>query len=91
MLRRPGAKKDLVPFNRDQLFVSIFESCKHRPTALQDAASLTATVISKLASSNAAEPGVITRDQLVQSVHQLLKRFDPAAATYYASYHPSPA
>src|SRR5438067_830874 len=38
------------PFNRDKLFLSLYNSLKHRPSALNDASALTDTVIQKLRS-----------------------------------------
>ena len=64
---KPGSAS-LHHFNRDRLFLSIYDSCKHRPTALKDASSLTATVIGKLLGSQ-ERPGVVTRDQIVATTH----------------------
>jgi hypothetical protein len=32
--------------------------------------------------------GVIARDDIAHTAQQILARFDQAAATYYAAYHP---
>src|SRR5687768_15140118 len=40
--------KTLLFFQRDLLFVSIYESCKHRPEALAEASSLTQTIVAEL-------------------------------------------
>ncbi|HEY8999421.1 MAG TPA: hypothetical protein VIM53_03845 [Candidatus Saccharimonadales bacterium] len=81
-----SSKKKLAPFTRDRLFIDIYESCRHRPTALGDAASLTQTVIDKLLA--ATSNGVIERNEIVKASATILKRFDSAAATFYAAYHP---
>src|SRR5262245_26827606 len=50
---------NLLPFNRDTLFVSILESCKHRPTAISDANSLTSVIITRLLKGQ-KKPGLTT-------------------------------
>lgn len=80
------SQKKLVPFIRDRLFLDIYESCRHRPTALGDAASLTQTIIDKLLATT--QNGAIERSEIVRASTTVLKRFDDAAATFYAAYHP---
>ena len=84
MVRR--SPKELDPFSRDLLFVSIFESCKHRKTALADASALTLTIIGELV--KIVEDGILERDTIVAVGTAVLERFDAAAATMYAAYHP---
>lgn len=81
-----GAAGKLKPFSRDQLFITIYQSCKHRPTAVGDATALTDTVLGHLLAGR--HDGTIKRDTIVRITHQALKRFDLAAATFYAAYHP---
>lgn len=83
---RYSAKK-LVPLSRDKLFLSIFESCKHRPKAVDDATALSQTVISQLLPH--AQKGTVERDVIVAVTTAVLERFDKAAATMYAAYHPT--
>jgi transcriptional regulator NrdR family protein len=73
-------------FSRDKLFLSLYESCKHRPRAIEDAAALTDTVISKL--QPMIEKGTIQKTNLKEIVLICLNRFDKTAATYYRAYHP---
>lgn len=75
------------PFSRDKLLLSIYDSLKHRKTALNDATALTDTVIAMLTQhiSNAC----VGRGQIIDSTQLALKRFDKSAATYYAAYHPA--
>lgn len=76
----------LQPFLRDKLFASIYDSLRHRKSALSDATALTDTVIAKvlgLISDGRIEGTVIT-----QQASAILKRFDQAAAVHYAAYHP---
>jgi len=42
-VRQPAG--NIEAFLREKLFISIYESCKHRPNALEDAEALTGTVI----------------------------------------------
>jgi len=84
MVRR--SPKELDPFSRDLLFVSIFESCKHRKTALDDASALALTIIGELI--KIVEDGSLERDTIVAVAAAVLERFDAAAATMYAAYHP---
>ncbi len=86
VLRVAQTPTALQPFSRDRLFISIYESCKHRPTALMDASNLTQQVITLLTGVQ-TQPGLIDRVTIIQTVHRVLKRFDKAAATYYAAYH----
>lgn len=76
----------LEPFSRFNLFVSLYDSLKHRKTALEDASSLTDTVI------NQCLPHVmhatLKRDDLVRVTSATLKRFDKVAATHYSAFHP---
>jgi transcriptional regulator NrdR family protein len=78
--------KHTTPFIREKLFISVYESCRHRPTALIDAIGLTTTIIAKsLEHPNSL--GTITRTDLISTTYATLKKFDSVAATYYAAYH----
>ena len=84
-----GFKNDtshIIPFDRDTLFVSLLEACKHRPNAIQDATALTDTVIAKLLAHSQAR-GLIARNELVATAAAALRRFDHTACTYYLAYH----
>lgn len=78
----------LSPFNRDKLFIALYESCRHRDRAYQDATALTEVVISKVLGRPAGS--VIERSRIVETAHKALGRFDRAAATIYLAYHPLP-
>jgi transcriptional regulator NrdR family protein len=75
----------LEPFLRDKLFVSIYNSCRHRDGSLTDSIGLADTVI-KLVAQNISD-GVIERRLLRAMVAQTLERFDGAAATHYNAFH----
>lgn len=77
----------LQPFSRDRLFISIYECCKHRASAVEDAVELTRTSLSFLQSQ--VTEGSLQREQVVTSVLAVLKHFDKVAATMYQAYHPS--
>ncbi|MEO5627334.1 MAG: hypothetical protein ABIQ89_00385 [Candidatus Saccharimonadales bacterium] len=74
------------PFIRETLLQSLYDSLKHRPNALTEALDLTDTVINQLL-PHINQAG-LPRDVVVQVAHQVLKRFDPAAATVYLAYYP---
>ena len=73
-------------FQRDQLFVSIYEACKHRKDAVEASAALTATCLAKLLTQ--IEQATLKREQVTSVVTDVLKRFDNAAAVQYQAYHP---
>jgi transcriptional regulator NrdR family protein len=75
----------IQPFLRDKLFISVYESCKHRETALTDANGLTHTIIAKLGAS--APNGVIDAKSIIQNTSVVLNRFDRAASSYYEAFH----
>ena len=80
------SKQVLLPFSRDQLFLTVHESCKHRPHAIDDASALTQIILSQVVKT--AKGGVVERDELVRTAGLALARFDKTAGTVYAAYHP---
>jgi|GEM_PF-398428 len=81
--------RTLQPFSRDKLYMSIFASCKHRPTALADADGLVRTVIG-LALGQQIN-GTISREEIITLTCAVLERFDKTAGTIYSAYHAAPA
>lgn len=79
-------QKALEPFSRDHLFISVYESLKHRKSAQMDATGLTATILTAIYSL--AEDSVIDRAVIVTITTTVLERFDPIAATHYKAFHP---
>lgn len=75
----------LEGFNRDALFLSIYDTLRHRETALQDAQGLTRTIVAHALKT--ASDSVIARPALIKEALQVLERFDKAAATMYRAYH----
>ncbi len=89
LLVRGGPSSKLAPFSRDRLFLSIYRSCEHRPTALSDATNLTQTVIAIVGGNHSAE--AIETTTIAKMVYDTLKPFDALAANLYAVYHNLPA
>ena len=83
VVKNSGGK--LHPFNRDKLFIDIYESCRHRPTATEDASSLIKIITSLLLKDT--QDGVISSSDIVKAASLTLKRFDSAAAVIYEAYH----
>ena len=82
------ATSHIVPFDRDKLFLSMYEACGHRQEALRDAVALVETVIGQALRSS-SQRGLITRHELIVIAYHTLKRFDSAAAVHYGAYHKS--
>ncbi len=78
--------KQLQPFQREKLLVSIYECCRHRQDAINAAPALTATVISKLPKK--LDQATILREDLINTTLNVLKNFDHAAYVQYQAYHP---
>lgn len=76
----------LEPFSRDNLFVTVYDSLKHRKSALDDAKALTATIMSNVYAI--AEDATVERDAIVTVATAVLERFDSVAATHYRAFHP---
>jgi transcriptional repressor NrdR len=81
---RVAKDKTLSEFDRDRLFISLYKSLGHRPSAVQDAAALADTVVMLLTKR---PEGVISTQELSKVAYGVLTRFDKAAATHYAAFH----
>lgn len=77
----------LHPFERDKLYISLYESLRHRNTAASDARGLCDTVTVHIIAS--ARDGHVTARTIVRHALNTLQRFDTAAATHYAAFHPA--
>ena len=73
----------LTSFSRDKLFLSILASLSHRPDNVESATSLTATAIKSLIDLKSV---VLKKEDIKNSVHSILKRFDAFSAEYYRNY-----
>lgn len=76
----------LQAFDRDRLFISLYESLRHRPTAASDARGLADTVTAHIISD--AVSGSIAVQTITSAALNTLRRFDQAAASHYAAFHP---
>lgn len=76
----------LRPLERDTLLLTVYESCKHRQKALEEASHLTNTIIGDILKQVDSD-GTIEQEKLHIIVRQVLERFDPAAATIYTAYN----
>ena len=79
--------KQLEAFHRDKLFMSVYDSLKHRKTALSDATELTDTIIGYL--QPYMKDVTIQKQTIIFLTLQSLRRFDKVAATHYEAFHPS--
>ncbi len=77
----------IVPFEREKLLVSLYNSLRHRKTALRDAVALTNTVISLLIPQSADVH--LHTTIIIKTSAEVLDRFDTAAAVQYRAYHPT--
>jgi len=79
------ADNSLQAFSRENLFISVYESCKHRKTALGDATALTDTIIMALLRKSGS--GIVPTTNIRATAQDTLIKFDPIAATYYSAYY----
>jgi transcriptional regulator NrdR family protein len=70
---------------RDKLFISLYDSCRHRVAALSDATHLSNTIIGKLGSES--QDGLIASASIARMTYEALSRFDAAAASHYQAFH----
>lgn len=75
----------LTPLSRDKLFISIYKSCQHRPTATADASDLATTVMNHL--PDIQIDGMIEASALKQIMSRTLQRFDSVAGIHYDAFH----
>lgn len=76
---------ELVPFERDVLFLSLYDSLRHKTSAASDAAALTTTIITRL--QPFITQATIDREHIVAVALEVLGYFDAAAATHYKAFH----
>lgn len=75
----------LTPFSRDKLFVSIYEACRHRPNATDEATDLTDTIVTKVLAR--AKKGMLDNGSIREVAAAVLRRFDKNSATIFEAYH----
>ncbi|MGH7142010.1 MAG: hypothetical protein ACREF5_00820 [Candidatus Saccharimonadales bacterium] len=76
----------IIPFQRDVLFLSIFDSCKHRPNSVADASALTDTVLGRLLYQTSRE-GLIKTEDIIKTTAKVLKQFDKVAFVHYGAFY----
>ena len=74
----------LRPFLKEKLFLSIYDSCRHRAKAISDAIALTDTVVTALSFPHQQS---ISPKDIAKVAFEVLNRFDSDAATFYKAYH----
>lgn len=74
-----------VAFERDTLFLSLYDCLKHVSNPVAAATSLTETIIPKLTPLVTA--GVLPRSAIVSVSQVTLQRFDTVAGMQYAALH----
>ena len=77
----------MTPFSRDKLYVSVLKCLGHRAAAVEDATALTSTIIARLLLQT--DNGALTSTIIIDTTHEVLYRFDRAAAVQYRAYHHS--
>ncbi len=80
------ANGSIERFNRNNLLISVYKSCGHRNTPLEDAEALTNTIISRLLRAPSPN-GLITSEAIITQCQDTLKNFDSVTATYYKAYY----
>lgn len=71
---------------RDKLYLSVYDSVRHRKNACTDATELTDSIVARLqalTNSPSIETSMITEVAL-----SFLDKFDRVAATHYRAFHP---
>jgi len=75
----------LQPFLSDKLYLSVYDSLKHRSTAISDARHITKTVISLILRK--AQNGTINSSLIADTAKVCLNRFDKTASIHYQAFH----
>lgn len=76
---------ELLPFSRDKLLLDVYDACKHRPKAIDDAQALVRTILADIMAA-LGEDGTISLAAFHGCVLTVLGHFDAAAATIYRAY-----
>ena len=83
--RTTSSKPTLEPFDRDKLLISLYESLRHRPAAIQDASALTTTIITRL--HPMIEQAIVEREYIIAIAADVLEKFDKVACVHYQAFH----
>lgn len=74
------------PFVQELLFLSLYNSLRHRNNALDEATHLCKSIIGRLLPL--IVDGQLQRSDVIKTSCEVLKRFDGPAAVSYLAYHP---
>ena len=86
ILKVATSRSNIVqPFCRDKLFLSVYKALKHRPSAIDDASGLTATILQQIKRQH--QDGIMQSGHIKAACLKTLKRFDKDAALQYRVYH----
>ena len=77
--------ESIAPFIKEKLLISIDNSLGHRANHINEAISLTNTIVTKLQASY--KTPLITKNDIVTTAQEVLKNFDSVASVYYNAYH----
>ncbi len=77
----------IQPFSRDNLYISLYQSCGHRQTAISDANALTETIIRIILRDSSSKQGLVTTNTIIVHAKTVLGNFDTVSGTYYAAYY----
>jgi transcriptional regulator NrdR family protein len=86
MVKSKNSKPE--PFCRDKLFLSIYQSISHLDNSVYAACELTQTISNELLANKPLAPIINTSD-ISHATLTVLKRYNAAAAVYYASLRQS--
>jgi transcriptional regulator NrdR family protein len=75
----------ITPFVKEKLLISIDRSLGHRLDHVNEAVSLTNTVVAKLQARY--KTPLLDKKDIVAIVREVLKNFDSVATVYYSAYH----
>ena len=84
-LRVKKSSGDLEPFQRDKLFLSLYQSLTHRKSAIDDAGHLTNNVITKLL--DIQNNGLIDSIEIKHKAMYVISHFDQTASFYYQAHY----
>ncbi len=73
------------PFSRDKLLISLYDSLRHRKTAIDDATALTNTIVGQLINKNTE--AAISKSFVTSVVLSVLEKFDAVSAVHYNAYY----
>lgn len=83
-LRVEFANNSLSPFDRDNLYISVYDCLKHRNQPVKDATELTHTIITRLTKPQKA---MISRQKIIRTTLNVLQKFDNVAYVQYKAFH----